>query len=183
MARPGIELLVVAAFAVLLGTIYVGGLETQEQVDEWSIEFVDGSMFISDAGSSHGGFEYTASYYANLTPVEPSQILSGDQVVLDLALEIGLGDALEKHSYSFQIVYNPLTNTVCLKDSDITIALAYVGSDTVWDHEWDGYFIASWGGYAPADEIRGVIDPTWFGLPEHYYIELRLKLDITHIVP
>jgi len=42
----------------------------------------------------------------------------------------------------------------------------------------DGYYIASWGGDAPNEEIRGAISPEVFGLPDHYYVELRLDATV-----
>ena len=64
-----------------------------------------GSFFVSDAGRSHGGFEYNAEWNATLT-------VKGTTGTLDLVLNVGLGDALEKHEYgitevtSFIIVFS-----------------------------------------------------------------------------
>ena len=125
-------------------------------------------MFISDAGRSHGGFEYNAEYIAILD-------VKGGVGVLQLTLQVGFSDALEKHEYSisnFELTSQGLKMNL---NGNQTI-LIWVGSDLIWDHQYDGYYIASWGGDAPPEEIRGMISPRMFpGIPPRYYIELRLK--------
>jgi len=170
---------VVVAVALILSVVLQS---SSTVIDAWSVDFIDGSMFISDAGSSHGGFEFTATYWANISGVSSGSILAGDEIVLSLKLRIGLGDPLEKHEYLFRLGYDHLQDTVWLKDSSTNISMIRVDSDMIWNHEFDGYYIASWGGYAPSDEIRGNISPMTFGLPDHYYVELRLKLNLGHIV-
>ena len=126
-----------------------------------------GSLFISDAGQSHGGFEYTASY--NVT----ARVTNGvGSMSVDLA--VGLGDALTKHQYSisdFQITNGMVTMTL----DGHQIELPWASNDTVWGHEFDGHYIASWGPSSPVQELRGVIAPEIFpGVPGSYYVELRL---------
>lgn len=129
---------------------------------------LDGSMFISDAGRSHGGFEYNAEYTATLG------IRRGNGI-LQLALQTGLSDALEKHEYvvsNFELTSERLS----MKVEGNQIILIWVNSDQIWDHQYDDHYIASWGSDAPPEEIRGTISPQIFlGLLPHYYIELRLK--------
>ncbi len=125
-------------------------------------------MFISDAGRSHGGFEYTASYDASMT-------VRGNTGKLELKLKIGLGDALEKHTYDVTDFTMNIQRISCLVDGR-RVVLVWVENDTVWDHEYDRHYIASWGGDAPPEEIKGQISPQIFpGLAEHYYVELRLR--------
>jgi len=127
-----------------------------------------GSLFVSDAGESHGGFEYNAEWNATLT----AQDTAG---TLKLALRIGLGDALEKHEYHITDVTIEPTK-VSMKIEGRPLVLIWVEKDTVWDHAYDKHYIASWGGYAPPEEIRGTISPKTFpGLVDHFYVELRLR--------
>ena len=55
------------------------------------------------------------------------------------------------------------------------VELIFVESDEIWNHLFDNHYIASWGGFAPENEIKGVISPTIFlGLPDFWYVELRI---------
>ena len=48
-------------------------------------------------------------------------------------------------------------------------------NDEIWNHQFDNNYIASWGGFAPENEIKGVISPIIFpGLPDFWYVELRI---------
>jgi len=183
MQRGRLGLLIGVTLIVTVALILSVVLQSPSTaIDTWSVDFVDGSMFISDAGASHGGFEFTATYWANISGFSRESIISGDEIVLSLQLRVGLGDPLEKHEYLLRLRYDHLKDTVWIGNSSTNISLVRVDSDTIWSHEFDGYYIASWGGYAPSDEIRGNISPTVFGLPDHYYVELRLKLALGHIV-
>ncbi|MEM2906065.1 MAG: hypothetical protein QW057_02550 [Candidatus Bathyarchaeia archaeon] len=127
-----------------------------------------GSMFISDAGRSHGGFEYTASYNASMT-------IRGSGGKLELTLAVGLGDALRKHVYDVSGFTMDAQRISCSVDGR-RLSLVWVENDTVWDHQYDRYYVASWGGDAPPEEVRGEISPQAFpGLGEGYYVELRLR--------
>jgi len=153
-----------AAFLAFIGVVFVfdlwpwGGAQVN----------LSGTMFVSDAGQSHGGFEYTASYYANLT-------ITGKKGVLNLTLEIGLGDALEKHEYEITD-FSLSEDRITMRIEGAYVTLVWVENDTVWDHEYDNCYIASWGSESPQSEIRGEISPSTFpGLVQHYYVELRLR--------
>ena len=52
----------------------------------------EGTFFISDAGESHGGFEFTAEYKAEFDVTNGIGTLTITQI-------IGLGNPLEKHNY------------------------------------------------------------------------------------
>jgi len=127
-----------------------------------------GSLFVSDAGRSHGGFEYNAEWNATLT-------IDGAAGSLKLVLSTGLDDALTKHEYSItEFKMDP--NKISMKIDGQPLTLVWVENDTVWSHTYDGYYIASWGGDAPPEEMRGNISPQIFpDLADHYYVELRLK--------
>lgn len=129
---------------------------------------LNGSMFVSDAGRSHGGFEYNAEWNATLN-------IQGSSGSLYLVLNIGLGDALTKHEYDVT-EFKMDEKKITMKIEGETVTLILVETDEIWDHAFDGFYIASWGGDAPPEEIRGIIKPSIFqGLYEHYYIELRLR--------
>jgi len=126
-----------------------------------------GSMFVSDAGKSHGGFEYTATWNASLQ-------VSGGTGTLTLVLRIGLGDALTKHQYGVTNFSKNSTN-ISMKLDGSPVTLVWIDSDPIWNGTFNHYYVASWGGYAPQDEIRGNISPTIFpGLTSFWYVELRL---------
>jgi len=129
---------------------------------------LSGSLFVSDAGRSHGGFEYNAEWDAKLT-------VEGTTGTLGLVLHAGLGDPLEQHEYRVES-FSMDSSTVNMIIEGHPLVLVWVEDDVVWDHAYDRHYIASWGSDAPREEIRGVIMPTIFpGLVETYYVELRLR--------
>jgi len=143
--------------------------------EKYFINFKDGSTFISDAGDSHGGFEFTADY---TVIVSDNSFKTGDTVHLTFELDIGFCDPLDVHDLDLKLSYSDADDEITLQNDSIVIRLVKVENDIIWDHQFDGYYIASWGGCAPDDEIRGEISPSVFGLPAHYYIELRLKAEV-----
>lgn len=132
-----------------------------------------GSMFVSDAGQSHGGFEYNAEWTADL-------IVVGDTGTLRLTLKTGLGDALTRHEYTVT-EFKKDDPTLCAQLISFSlngnpVKLLSVPNDAIWNGQFNIYYIASWGADAPDEEIRGLIRPTYFeGLPDFWYVELRLK--------
>jgi len=127
-----------------------------------------GSLFVSDAGRSHGGFEYNAEWNATLT-------MKGRAGVLRLVLHIGIGDALEKHDYTVTDFVKD-SSKISMKIEGQLVVLIWQETETVWNHAYDRYYVASWGSDSPLEEIRGTISPLIFpGLVEHYYVELRLR--------
>ncbi len=127
-----------------------------------------GSLFASDAGQSHGGFEYTATWTATL-------VVTGGSGTLKLALQTGLGDAITKHECSVTD-FAATASQLSMKLDGQPLVLPLEAQDTVWNGQFNDYYIASWGGDAPPTEIRGTISPTDFpGLGSLYYVELRLR--------
>lgn len=127
-----------------------------------------GSLFASDAGRSHGGFEYNAEWNATLT-------ISGSSSVLKLVLSVGLGDALQKHEYRITD-FEENSAKLSMKIEGHPVVLVWQANDIIWNHIYDRYYVASWGSEVPPEEIRGAITPLIFpGLAEHYYVELRLR--------
>jgi len=114
-----------------------------------------GSFFASDAGRSHGGFEYTALWNATLS-------LEGDTSTLTLALHVGLGDALTKHEYHVTQFSMRSGRDIMMRVKGQPVVLVWMEKDTIWDGEYDRYCISSWGGDAPLGEISGTISPNIF---------------------
>jgi hypothetical protein len=128
----------------------------------------EGTFFISDAGESHGGFEFTAEYKAEFDVTNGIGTLTITQI-------IGLGDPLEKHIYSITDLKIEINNKITMNIDDNPVELIFVESDEIWNHQFDNHYIASWGGFAPENEIKGVISPLIFpGLPDFWYVELRI---------
>jgi hypothetical protein len=127
-----------------------------------------GSMFVSDAGRSHGGFEYTATWNVTLE-------LSGSSGMMNLLLNVGLGDALTKHQFVVT-GFTKNSTDVSMKIDSLPVTLVLVENDAIWNGTFDHYYVASWGGDAPQGEVRGTISPTIFpGLTGSWYVELRLR--------
>lgn len=129
----------------------------------------NGSLFVSDAGQSHGGFEYTASWNATMRVV-------GTSGVLNLTLNTGLGDALNQHSFKVTDFKVSLPDNISFKLGEFPVNMINVTHDEIWNGTFDNYYAASWGGYAPYSEIIGNINPAAFpGLVSFWYVELRLR--------
>ena len=128
----------------------------------------EGTFFVSDAGESHGGFEFTAEYKAEFDVTNGIGTLTITQIT-------GLGDPLEKHVYSITDLRIEKNDKITMNIDGNPVELIFVESDEIWNHQFDNHYIASWGGFAPENEIKGVISPTIFpGLPDFWYVELRI---------
>ena len=128
----------------------------------------EGTFFISDAGESHGGFEFTAEYKTEFDVTNGR----GNLIITQI---IGLGDPLEKHVYSITDLNIKKNNKITMNIDNYPVELIFVKSDEIWNHQFDNNYIASWGGFAPENEIKGVISPIIFsGLPDFWYVELRI---------
>jgi hypothetical protein len=131
---------------------------------------IEGTFFVSDAGQSHGGFEFTAEYNAEFDVTNGIGTLTLTQI-------IGLGDPLEKHVYSITDLKINKMKKIKMNIDDNPVELIFVESDEIWNHQFDNNYIASWGGFAPENEIKGLISPTIFpGLPDFWYVELRIPV-------
>jgi hypothetical protein len=130
----------------------------------------EGTFFVSDAGESHGGFEFTAEYKTEYDVTNGKGTLTITQIT-------GLGDPLEKHVYSITDLKIKELDRITMNIDDNPVELVFVESDEIWNHQFDNNYIASWEGFAPENEIKGVISPTIFpGLPDFWYIELRIPV-------
>ncbi|MFQ5838721.1 MAG: hypothetical protein ACE5HJ_08075 [Thermoplasmata archaeon] len=126
-----------------------------------------GSFFVIDSGESHGGWEYIATYAAELTVRDSSGTLT-------LTLQEDPGDVLDKHRCqvtSFQDLGTELRMDI---DGHCT-CLPPVADDQVRDGKFSGYYIAAYGPSSPPSEIIEEIAPEAFlGLAPSFYVELRL---------
>lgn len=128
----------------------------------------EGTFFISDAGEAHGGFEFTAEYKTEFDVTNGR----GNLIITQIT---GLGDPLEKHVYSVTDLKIKKNNKITMNLDNYPVELIFVNSDEIWNHQFDNNYIASWGGFAPQNEIKGVISPIIFpGLPDFWYVELRI---------
>ncbi|MGZ5491750.1 MAG: hypothetical protein ACXWE6_13570 [Nitrososphaeraceae archaeon] len=128
----------------------------------------EGTFFISDAGESHGGFEFIAEYKSEFDVTNGR----GNLIITQI---IGLGDPLEKHVYSITDLKIKKNNKITMNIDKYPVEIIFVKSDEIWNHQFDNNYIASWGGFAPENEIKGVISPIIFpGLPDFWYVELRI---------
>ena len=155
---------------VLVGALIVGSSAavyfSRTQAEQPQVMM--GTMFVSDAGRSHGGFEYTASWNATLS------LKLGNQGSLQLVLNLGLGDALTEHNFTVTD-FSRNSTTASMNIDGRPVTMRWVTNDSVWNQTYDRYYIASWGSDAPPNEIIGRISPTIFpGLNSFWYIELRL---------
>ncbi|MDH5685230.1 MAG: BsuPI-related putative proteinase inhibitor [Hadesarchaea archaeon] len=166
-------LAVVCATVIVVATVVFQS--TSDDGKKYFTTFKDGSMFFSDAGESHGGFEFTAGY---TVIISDNSFETGDTVHLTFELDIGFCDPLDVHDLYLKLSYSDADDEITLQNDSVVIRLVKVENDIIWDHQFDDYYIASWGGCAPEEEIRGEISPSVFGLPVHYYIELRLKAEV-----
>jgi len=163
------ECVAVAVVVMVIGASAIAYLSRSTSPQQPAATMMRGSLFVSDAGRSHGGFEYTASWNATLS-------LTGKNTgVLDLVLDVGLGDALSRHNFTItDFVRNSTTISMLLDSQPVTTR--WTTTDTVWNQTYDNYYIASWGDDAPTNELIGKISPTMFpGLANFWYVELRLR--------
>ncbi|MFX1424707.1 MAG: hypothetical protein ACFFB2_20490 [Promethearchaeota archaeon] len=136
-------------------------------------EFIvfEGSMFSSDAGISHGGFEWTASYTARWSISK--KFFNG---ILNLTLDKGLGSHFNNGVNSVEI---PITDfffngsAISFINQDFQVILDFVEYDTIWGGTYNNQYIAIQS--LNSSEICGSIDPLMVpGFIEWFYIELRL---------
>ena len=123
-----------------------------------------GSFHANDSGESHGGFEWGGGYSATLE-------IRGTRGQLIISLEIGLGDYLEKHTYSVsRFVEAGGHMNFRIKNRDVNLVL--VEKDTIWNGLYDNHYIGN--NSSKAEEKIGNLPVEIFpGFRAHYYVELR----------
>jgi hypothetical protein len=157
-------------------------LPSSDEPEKYSVTFLGGSLFVSDAGSSHGGFEMTVEYSIIMSPAVGDTMYTGGVVSLEFRHQIGLDDPIDEHLLEMRMTYEPSADAITLQKAKTRLVMPHFEDDSIWDGKYDGHYIASWGGDAPPEEIRGEITPRFFGLPDHYYVEMRLRLIVTPVL-
>lgn len=123
-----------------------------------------GTLFVNEGGYSNSTAGATASYNATLTA-------SGGNGTVLFTFVSGT-DLIPHHLFTFTN-YTISTNQISMTIGGRAAILPWEINDTVWAHEYDNNYIASWGPSAPAYELRGQLSPSTFGLPAHDYVEFR----------
>ncbi|UCG03225.1 MAG: hypothetical protein JSW11_04385, partial [Candidatus Heimdallarchaeota archaeon] len=142
----GIGLVIVGLLVVQL--IFLTNLQSEFVVFE-------GSMFASDAGISHGGFEWTASYNARWLISRKSS-----DGIMNITLSEGLGSHFSNGVTSVEI---PITDfffngsSIGFLIQNMEVFLDFVEYDTIWDGMYNNQFIAVQS--LNSSEICGSIDP------------------------
>ena len=129
----------------------------------------DGTFFVSDAGRSHGGFEFAADYKTKFN-------VTNGEGIMKITLDTGIGDPLEKHVYSITNLKIFPQKIITMNIDNHPVKLVFVKNDTIWNGQFNNNYIASWGSDAPKEEIKGIISPSIFpGLVDFWYVELRIN--------
>jgi len=131
----------------------------------------EGSMYASDAGISHGGFEWTASYNTHWSISRKSS-----NGVLNITLDEGLGSLFPNGVNSIEIslvdfFFNGSAISFWIQNNQVI--LNFVEYDTIWDGTYNSQYIAIQS--LNSSEICGSINPLLVpGFIEWFYVELRL---------
>jgi hypothetical protein len=86
----------------------------------------EGTFFVSDAGESHDGFEFTAEYKTKYDVTNGKDTLTITQIT-------GLGDPLEKHVYSITDLKINELERIKMNINDNPVELVFVESDEIWN--------------------------------------------------
>jgi hypothetical protein len=155
-------LMVLSVVALIISLVFVGFAYQVLAPANNGVLF--GTLFVNEGGYSNATSTETGSYNVTLTAQKGTgslllTFLSGDDLVQD-------------HLLSFSN-YSINTNQVTMVISGHMLTLPWEDNDTVWNHQFDNNYIASWGPSAPAYEVRGQVTTSVFGLAPADYIELR----------
>jgi len=155
-------LLVLSVGAIIISLAFIG--VAYEALSPSSNGTLFGTLFVNGGGYSNATATATASYNATLIAK------SGNGSILFTFLS-GT-DLIQTHLISITN-YTISTNQVSMTISGHSAILPWEDNDTVWAHQYDSNYIASWGPSAPAYELRGQVSPSIFGLPANDYVEFR----------
>lgn len=135
----------------------------QEEIEEARLE---GSFYTNDSGSARGGFEWAGEYRARLEIFNGSGTLYLEQVS-------GLGDPLTRHDLKVE-EFKMDDKRIEMKINGSRAVLLWTEKDKIWNGEYNFHYIGN-NSINPSEKI-GTLSPSSFpGLPEHYYVEIRLK--------
>jgi len=155
-------LLVLSVGAIIISLAFIG--IAYEALSPSSNGTLYGTLFVNVGGYSNATASATASYNATLTAQKGNgsilfTFLSGNDLVQDHLVSI--------------TNYTISTNQISMTLNGHTVILPWEDNDTVWAHQYDSNYIASWGPTAPGYEVRGQVSPAVFGLPASDYVEFR----------
>ena len=123
-----------------------------------------GTLFVNEGGNSNAASTQTGSYNVTLT----AQKGSGSLLLTFLSGK----DLVQGHLLAFSN-YTIDANHVSMVIGGHATTLPWQDNDTVWKHQYDNNYIASWGPSAPVNEIRGQLNASVFGLQAADYVEFR----------
>jgi hypothetical protein len=84
----------------------------------------EGTFFISDAGNSHGGFEFTAEYKTEFDVTNSR----GNLIITQITR---IGDPLQKHVYSITDLKLKENNKITMNIDNYPVELIFVKSDVI----------------------------------------------------
>lgn len=128
-----------------------------------------GTLYVNDAGESHGGFEESFSWLAWLR-------FSEGKGELIFAIEEGaLGRKPVRTRYQLT-EFSHTDNFIKFKIDGRPVEMIWIENDDIWNGEFDKHYIAAWGSNSDPKEIKGVIRSDYFaGINKEWYVELRLR--------
>lgn len=148
---------------ILILTISIISIFCSGKIEEKRLE---GSFYTNDSGSAKGGFEWAGEYKASIEIVDGVGTLYLQQIS-------GLGDPLSEHSLNVED-FKMDDSKIEMKINGFKAILLWTEKDRIWDGKYNFHYIGN--NSEVISERIGSLNPASFpGLPEHYYVELRLK--------
>jgi len=157
-------LLVLSIVALVIGLVFVGF--AYQVLAPASNGVLFGTLFVNTGGYSNATSTETASYNVTLTAQKGSGSL--------LLTFLSGTDLVQNHLLAFSN-YTIATGQVTITIGGQALTLPWEDNDTIWNHQFDSNYIASWGPNAPAAEMRGHVTDSAFGLPSTDYVEFRFQ--------
>jgi hypothetical protein len=160
----GSWLLLLSVGAIIISISFIGVAYVALSPKQGGTMF--GTLFINEGGYSNSTASATASYNATLTAS------NGNGSVL-LTFLSG-NDLIQNHLLAMSN-YTISVNQISMNVGGHSVIIPWEDNDTVWAHQFDNNYIASWGPSAPGYELRGQVSPSIFGLPPSAYVEFRFE--------
>jgi len=154
--------MVLSVVALIISLVFVG--YAYQVLAPSSNGVLFGTLFVNEGGYSNATSTQTGTYNVTLTAQKGS-----GSILLSF---LSGSDLVQNHLLAFTN-YTIDTNKVSMAISGHTLTLPWEDNDTVWNHQYDNNYIASWGPSAPAYEVRGQVTGAVFGLTSAAYVEFR----------